>query len=120
MKVRKVLIIIFLVFFINILLFGNVFADYMVTKPEGETNSGDIGTAKTTIENVWGTLRTILMLTALGVFVFAGVRFIFASPQVKADIKNQTIGLLVGSIIVFASSTFVKFIIQLLSDIVKQ
>ena len=41
----------------------------------------------------------------------------FASANDKADIKKQTIGLVVGAILVFAASTIVNFIVNVTKDV---
>lgn len=53
--------------------------------------------------NVWKTVQTVVQVLAIGAIVFAGVRYMFASADQKADIKKQTVILIVGAVLVFAA-----------------
>lgn len=52
--------------------------------------------AKSSILKVWGTVLLILQILSVAAIVIAGIRYMFASADGKADIKKQTIGLMVG------------------------
>ena len=54
----------------------------------------------------------VLQVASVAAFVFAGVRYMFASAEAKANIKNSMMLLIIGAVIVFASSTVVGFIVQ--------
>jgi hypothetical protein len=41
----------------------------------------------------------------------------FASADGKADIKKQTVGLIVGAILVFGASTVINFVIKVTGEI---
>ena len=61
-------------------------------------------------QKVWGTVTTIVQMLAFAAVVFAGVRYMFASADQKADIKKGLGMLTIGAILVFCASTVVKFI----------
>lgn len=62
-------------------------------------------------KNIWATILTIVQIFAVAAVVFAGLRYMFASADQKADIKKSMGILLVGSILVFSSTTIIKFIV---------
>ncbi|MBR5228124.1 MAG: TrbC/VirB2 family protein [Clostridia bacterium] len=60
--------------------------------------------------NVWATVITIVQILAIAAVVFAGLRYMFASADQKADIKKSMGILVVGGILVFAASTILSFV----------
>ena len=61
-------------------------------------------------KDIWSTLTVIVQIAAIAAIVFAGVRYMFASAEDKADIKKQTVILIVGAALVFAAVPIAKFI----------
>lgn len=86
-------------------------------------NAGNTGNGIPKIDNavskVWATVLTVLQIAAVGAIVFAGVKYMFAAADQKAEIKNGMIGLVVGAILVFAASTVVQFIINASNEVIK-
>ncbi len=74
------------------------------TDASDNSNLGDL------FSNVWGTVQTVASFIALIMVVFAGIRYMFASADQKADIKKQTIILIVGAIFIFAAGSIVNLI----------
>ncbi|MDD2375862.1 MAG: hypothetical protein PHD15_01225 [Clostridia bacterium] len=60
--------------------------------------------------SIWITASVIIQILAIAAIVIAGVRYMFASANDKADIKKQTIVLVAGAILVFAAVPIAKFI----------
>lgn len=60
--------------------------------------------------SIWATVSTIIQILAIAAIIIAGVRYMFASADTKADIKKQTIILVAGAILVFAAVPIAKFI----------
>lgn len=87
----------------------NVFASSPIS-PNLNVSGDGIGTIDKTVGNVWVTIRTILQIAAVGAVIFAGVRYMFASADTKADIKKQMIILVVGAVLVFGATTVISFI----------
>ena len=91
---------------------------FAVTVP----NSSDLGTSagsntvKQLTQNIWGTVITIVRVLAVGCVVFAGLRYMFASADQKADIKKSMGILAIGSILVFGST----FILQLIAKVTNE
>lgn len=66
--------------------------------------------------SIWTTVTTVAQVAAFIAIIFAGVRYMFASADSKADIKKQTVILVVGAILVFGAS----IIVQLIMGVVEQ
>lgn len=87
-----------------------VFADIKPEWPTDTTGGAKIDEAVDFGNKVWNTASVIIQIVAIGAIVFAGVRYMFASANDKADIKKQTIILVVGAAFVFAAVPIAKFI----------
>lgn len=83
-----------------------------------KANGNVINNVDTAVSKIWGTVLTILQICAVAAIVFAGVKYMFAAADQKAEIKNGLIGLVVGAILVFAASTVVQFIINAADEVV--
>ena len=81
----------------------------------GQTGAGTVTGAA---QNVWATVITIVQILAVAAVVFAGLRYMFASADQKADIKKGLGMLTVGAILVFAASTVVKFVVSAADEII--
>lgn len=69
------------------------------------------------LKKIWGTIELALQIASVTAFIFAGVRYIFASADQKADIKKSMMFLIIGAILVFAASTVVGFIVRSFNEI---
>ena len=81
--------------------------------------SGSIGKINNSAKKIWGTVTTIVQILAFAAVVFAGLRYMFASADQKADIKKGLGMLTIGAVLVFAASTVVKFIVGAAGDVLK-
>ena len=89
------------------------------------TNNGngllDIIVGKTTFEGVkneiWGVIVPIVNVAALSGVIFAGVKYMFASSDKKADIKKQLAPLVIGIILVYSSVNVINVFINVSNDI---
>lgn len=70
------------------------------------------------VSRIWGTVLTVLQICAVAAIVFAGVKYMFAAADQKAEIKNGLLGLVIGAILVFAASTVVQFIINATDEVI--
>ncbi len=87
---------------------------------EFPTGNGSGGTYTTgIINNIGSVLKTALQVAAIVAIIFAGVRYMFASADAKADIKQQTVILVVGALIAFAAPTVVDLVKKIFEDIVR-
>ena len=80
-------------------------------------NAAPSASAQSSILKVWGTVLLILQILSVAAIVIAGIRYMFASADGKADIKKQTIGLMVGAVLVFGASSVIGLITNITSDI---
>lgn len=114
LRVIPIVMILMMVFTTNV--FADAFGDFEVNKitVNADKNSDTIGT----VSRVWGVILTILQIAAIAAVVFAGVRYMFASADSKADIKKQMIWLVIGAVLVFGASTVIGFITGTFEDLV--
>ena len=110
MKIKK-LIVIGVVVLIAILYLNNIFAfnDFTVenvNKVEGSVEGMD--TANNAVRGIWGTVLLVLQICAVAAFVLAGVRYMFASADQKADIKKSMGVLAIGAVLVFGATTVLE------------
>lgn len=71
----------------------------------------------TTTKNVWATVRVLVQIVSVACVVFAGLRYMFASADQKADIKQGLIYLAIGAILVFSTTTIIQFVVDATNDI---
>ena len=111
-KIIKTICFVIPVVLVLLVVSNNVFAfNQMAVDKINEALKGDengqlpvSASAKTSILKVWGTVLLILQILSVAAIVIAGIRYMFASAEGKADIKKQTIGLMVGAVLVFGAS----------------
>ena len=112
-KSKKILLRILPILMIGLLLVtSNVFAaanENAITAGV-PTDNGKIEKITDLGGKIWGTISVIVQIAAISAIVFAGVRYMFASADDKADIKKQTVILVVGAALVFAAVPIAKFI----------
>lgn len=87
-------------------------------------NSLPGGTASNTVTsvtgNIWSTVSTIVQVLAVGAVVFAGLRYMFASADQKADIKKSMGILAIGAILVFGATFVLQLIANVTNEVVVQ
>lgn len=93
----------------------NVYADVPTAFPSG---SGSLTTVDNAAGKIWGTVLNVVQILAFAAIVFAGVRYMFASADQKADIKKGMGYLAIGGILVFAASTVVSLLIDTTDQLV--
>ena len=94
-----------------VLVVGSV---YGVAVPGEDFDPTQGQTGMTNVTNaagkIWATVSTIVQILAIAAVVFAGLRYMFASADAKADIKKQTVILIIGAIFVFAATAIIRFV----------
>lgn len=86
-----------------------------IEQAAGGINDG-VGTVNNAVKKVWSTILTVLQILAIAAIVYAGVKYMFAAADDKAEIKQGLIGLAVGAILVFGASSIVQFILNAKTD----
>lgn len=100
--------------FVTLFVVGNV---YGISVPSAnEIQGNEISNVTGLAKDVWSTVATILQILAVAAVVVAGVRYMFASADAKADIKKQTVILIVGAILVFGATTILQFVTNLTTE----
>ena len=94
-----------------VLVVTNVFAVSVPNKDEIQ-GSDPIDDVTGLAQNIWGTVIVIVQILAVAAVVFAGLRYMFASADQKADIKKSMGILAVGAILVFAATTIIGFVVN--------
>ena len=112
---KKVVVLIVAVMLFSVIVpYVDVFADISVSFPQG---SGSISGIDTSVKTIWGTVTLIVQILAMAAVVFAGLRYMFASADQKADIKKGLGMLAIGAILVFATTTVINFIVNASKEI---
>ena len=114
LRVLPVLIVLMVVFTTNVFAAGFNSFDAKTMNVDANTNTN----AVKSINKVWGVILTILQVAAIAAVVFAGVRYMFASADSKADIKKQMVWLVIGAILVFGASTVIGFLTGTFNEMV--
>ena len=89
---------------------GANFSDPTVNLPGAAGTS--TGPLNRVVGNVWSTGVTIVQVVSLGLVVFSGIRYMFASADKKADIKRGLSYLAIGAMFVFSASTIARFVVN--------
>ena len=104
------------VMFVLSLVLTNVFAiNTDVNVPTGNPSS----VVSKLTGNIWETLQVVIYVVALGAIVFAGLRYMFASADQKADIKKSTGILIVGALLVFGANLILGIVGGIANDVTK-
>lgn len=130
-KSKKIFLRVLPVLIIAVMMFTFTFSFNFVSAAKGtktatEPISNDLssmggGSGSTTLndtaKNIWSSVTLILQILAVAAIVFAGVRYMFASADAKADIKKQMVILIIGAVMVFAASTIINVIVNVTKEI---
>ncbi len=108
--------------FVVVAIVGSV---YGVSGSASDLNSALAGTGTGTasgtltgkVTGIWKTISTLVQILAVAAVVFAGVRYMFASADAKADIKKQTVILIVGAVLVFGATAILGLVSSTTSDL---
>lgn len=83
----------------------------------GSLTNDSMNNIETGVSKVWNTVTSVLQVLAIAAIVFAGVKYMFASAEGKADIKTGMLGLVIGAILVFGASTIIKVVLKAQQDV---
>lgn len=96
---------------------------FAVGKPDMDelTNGGNQSeTVRLTVANIWKTINTVVQVLAVGAVVFAGLRYMFASADQKADIKKSMGVLAIGAILVFGATIVLGIVADTADEILPE
>jgi len=107
---------VFLVLTLIVVSTSNVFA----IKPSLPNMGGsEISGITNLAGSVWKTASVIIQILAIAAIILAGLRYMFASADEKADIKKQTVILVAGAALVFAAVPLAGFISNIVNGALK-
>lgn len=94
---------------------GNIFA----SNPDGPSmpSTENIEKVEKIYSNIWTTFSVIAQIIAFSTIVFTGVRYMFLSSSERADVKKQTLILILGAALVFGAVPFITFIVQIINSL---
>jgi len=92
-----------------------VFSDSDIQDALNE-NSGS-RTLNAATRGVWSFVKTTIQVASIGAIIFAGIRYMLASADQKADIKKSMGTLVLGAVIVFASTTVINFVVGIIKNL---
>lgn len=87
-----------------------------VTEPSGVDTGVDTDLQKVG-QKIWSIARAVLQYASIGLFIYAGIRYMIASADQKADIKKSMVPLVIGTLIVFGGTFVIDFVISLFKDV---
>lgn len=115
---KKIMLRVVPIIFVLVVVFTtSVFASSPIT-PELNTGNDSIGSVDNVANSIWNTVALILQIAAIAAIVIAGVRYMFASADTKADIKKQMVVLVIGAVLVFGATTVIQFITTVTNEVV--
>ena len=93
--------------------------EFTVEGINSELENTDISGSKAaqSVKKIWGTILLVLQVLAVAAFCFAGVKYMFASADTKANLKNRMVGLMVGAVLVFGATGVINLIVAIMSDV---
>ena len=92
----------------SVMAFGEINTDKAIT--DFKDNSGAAETANTII----GAVQWIGYAIAVGMLVFVGIKYILASANEKADLKNALIHYVIGAILIAGAVTVAGWIFAIM------
>lgn len=116
-KVLTIMLFVFVFLLTNtVCAIGNL--DSPIKQPEGSGVDVD-DKIKNPIDMLWNTIRYILQVVAVSIFIVIGVKYMFASADQKADLKKGLMMATIGVVLVFGATLVIKFIQTVASDVMK-
>ena len=107
---------IFTLLFIIAVIMISLNVSYCALRDGFDQNNIQTGTASSNLvspmQKIWGVVLTVLQVASVSGIILAGVRYMFASADQKADLKKSMPALVIGIILVFSASTVIKFIVN--------
>ena len=120
-KAKKIMMYVIPVLLVMVVMFtaNTIFASSPVTPelPDSVTGGDASETITNTAGSIWSTVLILFQILAIAAIIIAGIRYMFASADSKADIKKQLVPLVVGAVLVFGATTIIQVIINVTNDV---
>ena len=81
------------------------------------TDGQAVGQVETAGKKIWGIVELVVQVLAVAAVVFAGLRYMLASADTKADIKKQCIILALGAALIFAATNILKIVASVTNEV---
>lgn len=114
-KIMKTLIICLFIILAVFVVSSQIFAATIPTSPP--TDGDEITKISSIAKSGWKTFAVIAQVLSMAAIVFAGIKYMFAAPEEKADIKKGLVILVLGAVLVFSAGTVAIFIDSAAVDI---
>jgi len=75
------------------------------------------GNVENIAKNIWATASVVIQIVSVACVVFAGLRYMFASADQKADIKQGLIYLAIGAVLVFGATSIINLVVNATNEI---
>ena len=83
-----------------------------------KTTINDGGKINSAMEVTIGVVQVVGIGVAVIMIVVVGTKYIIAAPSEKANIKRQTVIYLIGAVLLFATSSVLRIIIDAVDEII--
>lgn len=94
-----------------------------VGNPDSPSNpsngNASVGKLSSATGKIWSTFAIVAQMLAITAIIFTGLRYMLTNADDRADIKMQTILLVIGASLVFAAVPFANFIIGIVNQTIK-
>ena len=123
-KTKKIMMYVIPVLLVMVVMFtaNTIFASSPVSPelPDSVTGGTASGTVTKTAGSIWSTVIILFQILAIAAIIIAGIRYMFASADSKADIKKQLVPLVIGAVLVFGATTIIQVIVNVTEDVAGQ
>ena len=120
-KAKKIMMYVIPVLLVMVVMFtaNTIFASSPVSPelPDSVTGGTASQTITKTTSSIWSTVLILFQILAIAAIIIAGIRYMFASADSKADIKKQLVPLVAGAVLVFGATTIIQVIINVTNDV---
>lgn len=107
----------------NALVAAGVIEKGTVGNPDSPSNpsngNASVGKLSSATGKIWSTFALVAQMLAITAIIFTGLRYMLTNADDRADIKMQTILLVIGASLVFAAVPFANFIIGVVNQTIK-
>lgn len=107
----------------NALVAAGVIEKGTVGNPDSPSNpsngNASVGKLSSATGKIWSTFALVAQMLAITAIIFTGLRYMLTNADDRADIKTQTILLVIGASLVFAAVPFANFIIGVVNQTIK-
>ena len=90
--------------------------DELLSPDISAENSGGISEINSSVSKIYNTVAIVVQVAAVIGIIFVGLKYMFASADSKADIKQSMIAIAIGCALVFTAGSVVRIITSIASQ----